>query len=73
MLGSQESVDLSDRFQLSHDAGQRRAIVVHLGFVHPSLAIGIVKKCQDLIEWLARVGQNVGKRPTLAILEKLLP
>ena len=70
MLRCQELVYFATRFKLAHHARQWRTCVMNLGFLHPPLSIGVVKKDQNPIKWLQRIVRHVGKRAPLAIVEE---
>jgi hypothetical protein len=69
----QECGDFRLSFQFTHDAGQRRPIVVDLRLFHPSLSIRIAKEGEHCIQRLVRILQNISKYSSLGVFCELLP
>ena len=68
---TEEAVDLRLRLQFSHHASQWRAVVMQLGFFHPSLTVGVIEKREHAVKGLLLVSHHVGKRFALGMAEEI--
>jgi hypothetical protein len=69
---AQKLVDAWQRFKFPHDAGHGGAVMMRLGFFHAPLAIRVIEEFKRLVERLGWIVQDVGKRSSLSILQKVL-
>ena len=68
---AEEFVNRRDRFELTHNARHRRAVVVDFGLFHASLTIGAAEEFQHGVEGLAGVVDDVGKSSALSVFQEL--
>jgi hypothetical protein len=73
MRARQKPVNGGFRFKFPHHPRQRGPVVVQFRFLHPPLAVRIAEECQRNVEGLVGVVDDVRKRLSLTIRQKLVP
>jgi hypothetical protein len=69
---AQKLVDARQRFEFPHDAGHGGAVMMSLGFLHTPLASRVVEEFEHLVKRLAGIIQDIDKRSSLPIFQKVL-
>jgi hypothetical protein len=72
MKRREKTMDCGQRFQLAHDASQRRPVVMQFRFFHAALTIFIAEELEHFVESFFGLAGDVGESLPLVIVEKLL-
>jgi hypothetical protein len=72
VFGGEKGIDGGLGLKLSHNACQRRPVVMNLGFHHAALTSWVVEELQHRVERLLGILQYVSECPALTVLKKMV-